>query len=64
MVATYIKKDYAQYYCVTLDVYSREIINMFFDSQVSGLVKNFDIKIYSDAINIKQSRALFLLPAS
>ena len=64
MVATYTKSDYAQYDCVSLGVYSREMINMFFDSQVSGLVKNFNIKIYSDAINIKQSRALFLLPAS
>ena len=31
--------------CVT-GVYSREIINMFFISQVCGLVENFNIKVY------------------
>ena len=42
--------NYAQYDCVT-GVYSREIINMFFVVQVSGLVENFNIGIYSGTIN-------------
>ena len=33
-------------------MYSREIINMFFISQVSGLVENVNIGIYSDTINV------------
>ena len=33
-------------------VYSREMINMFFVSQVSGLVENLNIAIYSDNINV------------
>ena len=33
-------------------MYSREIINMFFVSQVSGLVENLNIAIYSDNINV------------
>ena len=33
-------------------MYSREIINMFFIGQVSGLVGNFNIGIYSDTINV------------
>ena len=33
-------------------MYSRETINMFFVGQVSGLVENFNIWIYSDAINV------------
>ena len=33
-------------------VYSREIIYMFFMGQVSGLVENFNIGIYSDTINV------------
>ena len=37
--------------CVTLVLYSREITT-FFVSQGSGLVKNFIIGIYSDAINV------------
>ena len=39
--------------CVT-GVYSRDIIiiNMFFISQVSGLVKNFNIGIDPESINI------------
>ena len=43
--------NYAQYDCVT-GVYSREIINMFFVSQVSGLVESFDTGIFSDTINV------------
>ena len=42
--------------CVT-GVYLREIINIFFVGQVSGLVKNINIGIYSDhkinVINVK-----------
>ena len=33
-------------------VYSREIINMFFIGQLSGLVENVNIWIYSDIINV------------
>ena len=33
-------------------VYSREIINMFFISQMSQFVKKFKIGIYSDTINV------------
>ena len=33
-------------------MYSREIISMFFMGQVPGLVKNFNIEIYSDTINV------------
>ena len=33
-------------------VYSREIIYMFFMGQVSGLVENFNIGIYSTTINV------------
>ena len=33
-------------------VYSREIINMFFMGQVSGLIENVNIWIYSDIINV------------
>ena len=33
-------------------MYSREIINMCFVCQVSWLVKNFNIGIYSDTINM------------
>ena len=41
-----------QYDLSDSDVYSREIINMFFMGQVPGLVKNFNIEIYSDTINV------------
>ena len=49
------------------DVYSRKII-MFFISQVSGLVKNFNVGIYSDTIyviNVKLCMVVLLraLPA-
>ena len=33
-------------------MYSREIIYMFFIGHVPGLVKNFNIGIYSDTINV------------
>ena len=32
-------------------MYSREIINMFSIGQLSGLVENFEIGIFSDSIN-------------
>ena len=50
MAATYIKKIMHNMICVT-DMYSREIIGMFTVSQESGLVKDFDIGIYSDTLN-------------
>ena len=37
--------------CMT-GVYLREKINMLFIGQVSGLVKYFNIQIYSDTINV------------
>ena len=53
MVATDIKKkNSAQYDLCNSSVYSREIISMFFVNQVSGFVKNFNIGIYSDTINV------------
>ena len=48
----YTLKDYAQYDLCDSGVYSTEIINMFFVRQVSGLIKNFNIGIYSDTINV------------
>ena len=42
----------AQYNLYDAVAYPREIINMFLVSQVSGLAKNFDIKIFSDMINV------------
>ena len=50
--------NYAQYDCVT-GVYSREIINMFFVSQVSGLVESFDTGIFSDTINVINIKVFF-----
>ena len=40
MVAIYIKKDHTQYHLCDSGVYSREIVNMFFCSQVFRLVEN------------------------
>ena len=51
MVTTYINKIMHNLICVT-DVYSSDIIKMFFISQVSGFVKNFNTVIYSDTINV------------
>ena len=56
MVATYIKKDHAQYDLWDSGVYSREKINMFLVGQVSGRVDNFNIGILSNiikGINVK-----------
>ena len=39
------QKDHAQYDLWHSDVYSRELIDMFLVSQVSGLVENFNIRI-------------------
>ena len=44
MVATYIKKIMQNMICVSM--YSREMVNMFFVGQVSGLVDNFHTGIY------------------
>ena len=41
-------------------VHSREIISMFFFSQMSGLFKNFNIGIYSNTIDVKNVK-LYLL---
>ena len=38
--------------CATLGVNSRGIIYMFLFGQVSGLVENFNIGIFSDTINV------------
>ena len=38
--------------CVTPGVLSSEIFNMLLIGQVSGLVKNFNIGIYSDTIDL------------
>ena len=46
--------------CVT-SVYSREIINMFFINQVSGLVKNFNIGIYSYKINVINAKLCMMV---
>ena len=37
--------------CVT-DMYPGGLIYMFFVGQVSGLVESFNIRIYSDTINV------------
>ena len=50
MVATYTDKIMHGMIFVT-DVYSWKINNMFIVSQVSGLVENFEIGIFSDSIN-------------
>ena len=46
------EQNHAQYDLFDSDVYLREIINMFLVSQVSGLVKNVNIGIFSDTINV------------
>ena len=43
LVAIYIEKVMHSMVCVT-DVYSREIIDLIFISQVSGLVKSFKLE--------------------
>ena len=50
MVVTYIKKDRALYKLCDSGVCSREKIYMHLVGQVSGLVENFNIGIYSDTI--------------
>ena len=40
-------KDYAQYNLCDSGVHSREIISMFFIGQVSGLVENFFVGLFS-----------------
>ena len=44
-----------------LDVYSREIINMFLVSQVFGLVKNFNIRNFSDIINVINAKLCMMV---
>ena len=43
-------------------MYSREIINLFFVGQVSVLVQNFDIGIYSDTINMINVKLCMMVP--
>ena len=45
-------KDHAQFELCESSVYSREIINMLFVCQVYGPVKNFNIGIFWDTINV------------
>ena len=47
--------------CVDSVVYSSEIINMFLVSQVSGLVENLNIGIYSDTINVNLCMMILLI---
>ena len=51
MVATYIQKNMHSMNCVT-GTCSRERIYMFWVCQVSGLVENFNIGVFSDNINV------------
>ena len=50
LFATYIEKIMHNIICVT-GAHSREIIT-FFISQVSGLVKNFNTRVYAHTINV------------
>ena len=52
MVATDIKNVNLHYDLFNSCLYSRETINIFFVNQVSGLVKNLNIRIYSGTINV------------
>ena len=52
MVATYIKKNHAQYDFCDSCVYSRNIITLFWASLVSGLVENLTSGIFSDVIKM------------
>ena len=45
-------EDQAQYGLCDCGVCSREIINMSLVGQVSGLVKSFNLGIFSDTINV------------
>ena len=58
-VATYIENIMHDISRVN-GVHSREIISMFFFSQMSGLFKNFNIGIYSNTIDVKNVK-LYLL---
>ena len=52
MVATYIKKIMHVNMISITGVYSREIINVLWVGQVSWIVENFKIGIFSDTINV------------
>ena len=45
-------KNHAQYGLRDPGVYSREIINVFLVGQVSGLLENLNIGIFSDTISV------------
>ena len=45
-------KDYVQYDLCDAGLYSGETINFFLVGQVSGLVENVSIEIYSDTTNV------------
>ena len=55
------KEDYAIYDLCDSGVYSREITDMFFIGQVSGLVRNFNIGIYSHTIDMIQVKLYMLV---
>ena len=64
MAATYIEKVMHHMICCDCGVYSREIINIFLVGQVSGLVENFSIGIFSDTIyviNVKVCMMVLLI---
>ena len=57
------RKEYAQSDFCNFDVKSREIVNMIFVSQVSGLVENFNIGNFSHTINVINVKlCLMVLP--
>ena len=51
----------AQYYFCDSDGYSEQINNMFLVSPVSGLVENFNIGIFLDAINLINVRLCMMV---
>ena len=54
-------KDHAQYDLCDSGVNSREIINMFLVSWVSGLVENFNIGTFSDTMNVINAKLYYSL---
>ena len=61
MVAIYIKKNMHNVNCATL-VCSKMVMYMFLVGQVSRLVENFNIGIFSDAINLLYTCITFQWP--
>ena len=54
-------KGYAIYDFCDSGIYSRVIINMFFVGQVSGLLENFNIWIYSNTISVIKVKLYMIL---